>query len=69
MLGFDYPIIVKPSSSVDYWKHPFDGMKKVYIAKDKEEAAKITEEIYASGYPDRICLLYTSQSAHPRTEA
>ena len=55
-LGFDYPIIVKPSSSVDYWKHPFDGMKKVYIAKDKEEAAKITEEIYASGYPDRMIL-------------
>ncbi len=29
-LGFAYPIIVKPSSSVDYWKHPFDTMKKVY---------------------------------------
>ena len=27
-LGFAYPIIVKPSSSVDYWKHPFDTMKK-----------------------------------------
>ena len=31
-LGFAYPIIVKPSSSVDYWKHPFDTMKKVYTA-------------------------------------
>lgn len=55
-LGFAYPIIVKPSSSVDYWKHPFDGMKKVYTAKDPAEAAAIVQEIYASGYPDRMIL-------------
>jgi len=55
-LGFDYPIIVKPSSSVDYWKHPFDGMKKVYIAKDKKEAADIIKEIYAAGYPEKMIL-------------
>lgn len=53
-LGFDYPVIVKPSSSVDYWKTPFDGMKKVYIAKTPEEAADITEQIYASGYKDKV---------------
>lgn len=55
-LGFDYPIIVKPSSSVDYWKYPFDGMKKVYIAKAPHEAADIVREIYASGYPDKMIL-------------
>ena len=55
-IGFDYPIIVKPSSSVLYWKHEFDGMKKVYRAKSKEEAQKIVDEIYASGYPDKIIL-------------
>ena len=38
-LGFSYPIIVKPSSSVDYWKHSFDGMKKVYTADSPERAA------------------------------
>ena len=48
-LGFAYPIIVKPSSSVDYWKFPFDGMKKVYTAKSPDEAAKIVRDIYASG--------------------
>lgn len=55
-LGFDYPIIVKPSSSILYWKYPFDGMKKVYIAKSPNEAYDIISTIYASGYPDEIIL-------------
>jgi len=55
-LGFPYPIIVKPSSSVIYWEHPFDGMKKVYVAKTPEEASAIISEIYASGYNDRMIL-------------
>ncbi len=55
-LGFSYPIIVKPSSSVDYWKHSFDGMKKVYTADSPERAAEILNEIYSSGYPEKIIL-------------
>ena len=55
-LGFGYPIIVKPSSSVAYWKFPFDGMKKVYTAADPAEAASIVGQIYASGYPDKMIL-------------
>ena len=55
-LGFPYPIIVKPSSSADYWKHEFEGMKKVYIAKDPAEAEKIIGEIYSSGYPEKMIL-------------
>ena len=55
-LGFGYPLIVKPSSSVDYWKFPFDGMKKVYTAHSPEEAASIVREIYDSGYPDKMIL-------------
>ena len=55
-LGFAYPIIVKPSSSVAYWKFPFDGMKKVYTAADPAEAAAIVKQIYASGYPDKMIL-------------
>lgn len=52
--GFDYPIIIKPSSSVLYWKYPFDGMKKVYTAKSKNEAEEIISQIYSSGYPDKL---------------
>ncbi|MGN1408686.1 MAG: ATP-grasp domain-containing protein [Eubacteriales bacterium] len=55
-LGFSYPIIVKPSSSVDYWKHPFDGMKKVYTAASPDEAEKIINDIYSSGYPEKMIL-------------
>lgn len=55
-LGFTYPIIVKPSSSVDYWKHSFNGMKKVYTADSPERAAEIVNEIYSSGYPEKIIL-------------
>ncbi len=55
-LGFKYPIIVKPSSSVIYWKHPFDGMKKVYVADSPEDAEKIIADIYRSGYDDRMIL-------------
>ena len=53
-LGFGYPVIVKPSSSVDYWKFPFDGMKKVYIAKTPDEASEIIDRIYSSGYPQKM---------------
>ncbi len=53
-LGFSYPVIVKPSSSIDYWKHPFDGMKKVYVAETPGEAEAIIKEIYAAGYPERM---------------
>ena len=55
-LGFKYPIIVKPSSSADYWKHEFQGMKKVYTANTPEEAERIVNEIYSAGYPEKIIL-------------
>lgn len=55
-LGFSYPVIVKPSSSADYWKHEFPGMKKVYTATSPELAASIVAEIYGAGYPDQIII-------------
>lgn len=55
-LGFKYPVIVKPSSSIQYWKHPFEGMKKVYTAADPDEAVKIMTEIYGTGYPDKMII-------------
>lgn len=51
---FDFPVIIKPSSSVLYWKHPFDGMKKVYRAHSLDEANSIIDTVYASGYPDKL---------------
>ncbi|MEE1115048.1 MAG: ATP-grasp domain-containing protein [Eubacterium sp.] len=55
-LGFEYPIIIKASSSQDYFLHEFEGMKKVYTSESAEESAKIISDIYDSGYPDTIVL-------------
>ncbi len=53
---FSYPVIIKPSYSVSYWKHPFDGMKKVYTVHNAEEAQSIIDRIFAAGYPDNLIL-------------
>lgn len=53
-LEFGYPLIVKPSSSIEYWRHPFEGMQKVYFADTPESAQKIIRTIYESGYDRRI---------------
>ena len=53
-LPFDYPIIIKPSSSWKYWKHPFPSMRKVYVAHSRPEAERITSDIYNSGYDSEI---------------
>ncbi len=55
-LGFSYPIIIKPSSSVEYWKYPFNGMKKVYVSESPDESVTIIKQIYAAGYPDKMIL-------------
>jgi len=55
-LPFDYPIIIKATSSAEYWLHPFEGMKKVYVAHSEDEAEKIINDIYASGYPMNLVL-------------
>ncbi len=51
-LGFKYPVIIKPSSSIRYWKFPFDGMKKVYVSYSAQESEKILRNIFNSGYDD-----------------
>lgn len=53
-LPFAYPVIIKPASSIRYWQHPFDGMKKVYKAAGRKEAESIIKQIFSSGYDDAI---------------
>lgn len=55
-LGFRYPIIVKPSFSAEYFRHEFEGMKKVYVSHSPLETVSIMKEIYAHGYTDRMIL-------------
>lgn len=49
-LNFDFPVAIKPSDSLLYFKTSFEGKKKAYIAKDKEELHKIINTIYSSDY-------------------
>lgn len=53
-MGFGFPIIIKPSHSSIYWKHPFPGMKKVYTANTPDEAKAIITKIFDSGYNDSV---------------
>ena len=78
-LPFHWPVILKPSSSILYWKHPFENMKKVYVAHSAQEAGQIADTIFAAGYPDslivqdmipgaddhmRVLTAYCDRSAH-----
>ena len=55
-LPFNFPVIVKPSNSVDYWEHPFNSQKKVYKLDNKEQLDKVIKEIYNSGYNDTLII-------------
>lgn len=49
-IKFDFPIILKPSDSVSYWKSTFWGKKKVFIIYSKDELNDILNRIYNSTY-------------------
>lgn len=53
---FDYPAVLKPSDSAEYWQHPFDGMRKVYFPKSAGEASGIIYKIFESGYRKNVIL-------------
>ena len=55
-LNFDPPYVVKPSDSVEYWKHPFEGQDKVFIVQTKEEVKTIVEAIFGSGYKETVII-------------
>lgn len=52
----NYPLIVKPSNGVSYYKHKFEGQHKVYKPKNLEELKKIIKKIEKSGYKDNLII-------------
>lgn len=56
MSEIDYPAVIKPTISAEYWKHPFKKMKKVYFPKNKVEAFDTIYKIFASGYGEGVIL-------------
>lgn len=55
-LPFDPPYAVKSAESTEYWKHPFDGQKKAFTAKSREEVVEILRSIDNSGYKDSVII-------------
>lgn len=49
-LNFEYPVILKPSDSVLYFKASFPGQYKVYTINNKEELDNTLKTIYDAGY-------------------
>ena len=55
-LDFPYPVILKPSDSVAFFKASFVGQYKVYTIHDKEELDKTLKKIYDAGYTGNMII-------------
>lgn len=55
-LAFEAPFILKPSNSVEYWEHPYDGQKKVYKINTRQQLNETICQIYEAGYTDSLII-------------
>lgn len=55
-MDFPFPVILKPSDSIQYWEHPFETQNKVYTVKDRRELEQVIKDIYAAGYTDKLVI-------------
>lgn len=51
-----YPVIIKPSNGIEYYKHPFTGQEKVYRVNSLQEAQEVIAKIKNSGYQDELII-------------
>ncbi len=49
-LNFNFPVILKPSDSVLYWKANFPNQHKVYQVDNREQLDCLLNKIYQAGY-------------------
>lgn len=62
-----FPAVLKASDSTEYYRHPFDGMRKVYFPKNREELHAVAARIFASGYKGE--LIFQEKIGKTRAEA
>ncbi|MEG0692455.1 MAG: ATP-grasp domain-containing protein [Oscillospiraceae bacterium] len=55
-ISIQFPVIIKASNSVEYWKCSFKGKMKVFVAQDKAEYDRIVMAIYSSSYKDHLTI-------------
>jgi len=51
---FDPPYILKPANQVEYYKHKFEGQKKVFKLNSKRELEETIKKVYQAGYTDNM---------------
>jgi len=51
-----FPVIIKPSNGVEYYKNPFTGQQKVYKVETDEEIQAVITEIKSSGYKEDLII-------------
>ena len=51
-----FPLIVKPSNGIEYYKHPFEGMQKVFKVNNEDELHRVINKIKNSGYTDELII-------------
>lgn len=51
-----FPVIIKPSDGVQYYRHPFEGLQKIYKVDSYEEINHIIGLVKASGYTEDLII-------------
>ncbi|WP_261624741.1 carboxylate--amine ligase [Nesterenkonia marinintestina] len=49
-----YPVIIKPSNGIEYFRHEFPGREKVYRVDDEQQLHEVVSRIEAGGYRDQL---------------
>jgi D-aspartate ligase len=67
-LGFDWPVIVKPSNGTTWWEHAFPGQKKVHRVDAPAQLNDLIDLIYESGYANSLIIqeLIPGDDSHMR---
>ena len=55
-MAFSYPVILKPSDSIQYWEHPFATQNKVYTIQNRAQLEQVIQDIYGAGYTDKLII-------------
>ena len=53
---FEGRYVVKPSNGIEYWRHPYETQKKVYIEDTWQDVLRVLGDIYGSGYDDSVII-------------
>ncbi len=55
-MKFSFPVILKPSDSIQYWEHPFATQNKVYTIQNQKQLIQVIKDIYGAGYTDKLII-------------